>query len=210
MYKYVFWDFDGTLADSYTAILKIYRKILDDHLINADMDLIKDYLIRYSSTETKKMMRDKYGILEDEFEKCYLELCCMDEYVNSINFLNNSKEAVVKLNEMGIENFVVTNRDITAKKVLINLKSDNYFKEIVYNGLNDMTKRKPDPEKALYLINKYNLNPSEILFVGDRDLDIETANNAGVDCAIYRPIEGLRLKPKFVINDFMELENIVR
>lgn len=41
--------------------------------------------------------------------------------------------------------------------------------------------RKPEPAMILKLIDKYGVEPDDVLFVGDRDADENAAKNAGVD-----------------------------
>ena len=40
--------------------------------------------------------------------------------------------------------------------------------------------RKPSPEAATYLISKYHLKPDRTYYIGDRTLDIEFAQNSGI------------------------------
>ena len=40
--------------------------------------------------------------------------------------------------------------------------------------------RKPSSEAATYLIDKYQLNPDNTYYIGDRTLDVEFAQNSGI------------------------------
>ena len=40
--------------------------------------------------------------------------------------------------------------------------------------------RKPSPEAAIYLLDKYELDPQQTYYIGDRTLDIEFAQNSGI------------------------------
>ncbi len=58
----------------------------------------------------------------------------------------------------------------------------NYFGdrfEVVY-GHKKNTKEKPDPWAVLEVIDKFKVNKDECLYVGDSEIDINTAKNAGV------------------------------
>jgi phosphoglycolate phosphatase len=50
----------------------------------------------------------------------------------------------------------------------------------VYSGEQKDKPAKPDPTVALELAHKLNVDPANIAFVGDSDVDIKTANNAGM------------------------------
>ena len=52
-----------------------------------------------------------------------------------------------------------------------------FFEEII--GGNSGFEAKPSPESLNYIVNKYNFNPSEIVFVGDSMTDYLTAKAAG-------------------------------
>ena len=51
---------------------------------------------------------------------------------------------------------------------------------------------KPDPASFNYIIDKYKLKKEETLGVGDRILDIEAANSAGIKSCFFAP-EGSRI-----------------
>ena len=40
--------------------------------------------------------------------------------------------------------------------------------------------RKPSPEAAIYLLDKYQLNPDNTYYIGDRTLDVEFTQNSGI------------------------------
>jgi phosphoglycolate phosphatase-like HAD superfamily hydrolase len=57
-------------------------------------------------------------------------------------------------------------------------------------------------------------NPSASIYIGDTKFDVECAKNAKVKSVLvgwshYSVQEG-DVKPDFIINDFMELENIIK
>ena len=50
-------------------------------------------------------------------------------------------------------------------------------------GEQEGVRRKPAPDTVLRVMEEWKCKPSEVLYVGDSDVDVETARNAGVDCA---------------------------
>ena len=50
-------------------------------------------------------------------------------------------------------------------------------------GEQEGVRRKPAPDTVLKVMEEWGLKPSEVIYVGDSDVDVETARNAGVDCA---------------------------
>ena len=74
---------------------------------------------------------------------------------------------------------------------------------------------KPDPTSLNNLIEELNLSTTEVLYVGDSDVDMIVASNANVDCVGvtygYRPREILeKYKPKYLIDDILEILQIVK
>lgn len=50
-------------------------------------------------------------------------------------------------------------------------------------GEQEGVRRKPAPDTVLRVMKEWGCKPSEVLYVGDSDVDVETARNAGVDGA---------------------------
>ncbi len=63
-----------------------------------------------------------------------------------------------------------------------------YFTEVVTS--NSGFKRKPDPESMIYLREKYQINSG--LVIGDRPIDIEAGQAAGLDTHLFTSIVNLR------------------
>lgn len=74
--------------------------------------------------------------------------------------------------------------------------------------------KKPNPFEAIEIGKSWNLKPEEILFVGDSDIDMQTAKNAnmfpvGVSWG-YRTEEELKTSgAKVVLNTALELTEIL-
>jgi len=46
---------------------------------------------------------------------------------------------------------------------------------------------KPAPDGILYILSEYSLDPNETVMVGDREIDILSGKNAGVDGILFDP-----------------------
>ena len=73
---------------------------------------------------------------------------------------------------------------------------------------------KPCPDTVLHVMNTWGCDPSLVLYVGDSDVDIQTARNAGVDCASvcwgFRPEQELRAAgATLLVHTAQELEAVV-
>jgi len=64
-----------------------------------------------------------------------------------------------------------------SREILEGLGVARYFKEI-YGG-NSFETKKPDPFGLLAILEKFGVSPSRAMLVGDSDVDVKTARNAG-------------------------------
>ena len=82
------------------------------------------------------------------------------------------------LNENGIQIGIITNKmhHLAIRCV------DTFFSSnpIITFGAGYLYPRKPSPDSALVLADKFKTKPSEMLFIGDSSVDIKTAKNAGM------------------------------
>jgi len=81
-------------------------------------------------------------------------------------------------NEQGIQQFVYTHKGDNTFTILRNLGLESYFTEILTSQSGFA--RKPNPQAASYLLEKYGLDSMHTYYIGDRSLDIEFAQNSGI------------------------------
>lgn len=73
----------------------------------------------------------------------------------------------------------VSNKNIVPLRYLINAHFDGYFMEVIGDG--EGFQRKPDPETLFEIAKRLNVNISDIIYIGDSDIDVETVKNAKCD-----------------------------
>ena len=91
------------------------------------------------------------------------------------------KELIAKLRSMGCKTAVVSNKADYAVKSLCK----DYFPDMldVAVGEREGIRRKPCPDSVNEVMELLGADSVATLYVGDSDVDVETAANAGVDCA---------------------------
>jgi phosphoglycolate phosphatase len=87
-----------------------------------------------------------------------------------------------------------------------------YFEVIL--GETSELKRKPSPEMLFYAIEALKLSKEDVLFVGDSDVDMQTAINANVDAIAvlwgFRDETVLKkYQPKYIVNHPKEILTII-
>ena len=201
------WDLDGTLLDSYGIIVNSLYEVYKEKGAEIDKQEILKEVIGESVSSFIMKMEKRFGIPFDDLKDRYSYISGNEKL--NIKAMNNAKEILEYLHSKNIPNFVFTHRGVTTETVLKNIGIYDYFEEIV-TSLNKF-KRKPDPEGINYLINKYNLDKDRTYYVGDRKIDIDCANNAGIKSIMFIPNESVANKTgkeTIIINDLLELSKL--
>lgn len=175
------WDLDGTLIDSYPAIVPSTVEICAGLGVVYSAEFVHDYVIRSSVrgllTETAERLRLDPAALWAQ----YNVLC--DSRIDRITAMPHAAEALRALCESGGRHFVYTHRGASSAAILERLGLAPYFTEVL-TALSGFP-RKPDPTAIRFLLEKYSLDPAATYYVGDRSLDIEAAQNAGIKSILY-------------------------
>jgi phosphoglycolate phosphatase len=73
---------------------------------------------------------------------------------------------------------VLTNKPVRfSRAILEGLGLAGYFR-VIYGG-NSFERKKPDPMGLLHVLGEFGVAPPEVLLVGDSEIDVQTARNAG-------------------------------
>ena len=117
--------------------------------------------------------------------------------VEQFEFLPETFTSLQKLSRAGYDFYVITNQagisrgQVTKEQVTeVHAYMENVLKknDILIRGIymcphqdsDNCTCRKPKPGLLLRAISEHDLNPSDVIFVGDRDTDMQAARDAGV------------------------------
>lgn len=180
------WDLDGTLLDSYEAILAGIQETYQQYNLPFDREEVRKFILRYSVKDLLVRDADNYNLDSDELN--HVRATSLKEKNTQIPLMAGAREILDWTAEKGIQNFVYTHKSDNAFQVLEDLGVDHYFTEILTSDSGFA--RKPAPEALLYLIEKYDLDKSTTYYVGDRLLDVETALAAGIG-SINLQIDGV-------------------
>ncbi|WP_291579647.1 HAD-IA family hydrolase [Clostridium sp. UBA6640] len=182
MYKHIIWDFDGTLFDSYRYMVNSFQRALQDDGIEESYQNILESM-KISVTNAINHYKKVYKI-NDEMIKRFCR------YEKEINYeLVKPYEHVQNICRMiyysGRKNYLFTHRDKSALAYLEYYDLLECFCDFITEENKFL--KKPKPDAIIYIIEKYNLKKEEVLMIGDRDIDIIAARNAGVDSCIFDP-----------------------
>jgi len=203
--KTVIWDLDGTLIDSYPFIVKAMKEITNELNVDLKEQEILTKLKLESSKEFFEMLSEKSGkpipylkeLNEERFEK----------YNLAIPLIKNAKETLETLKQNDVMLKIYTHKDKTTYDVIKELGIEDYFDEVltIESGFD----RKPSSHALDYLVKKHYLVKSDTYYVGDRLLDVNCANNAGVVSIFFNENDIKLDEADYNISDLNDVINIV-
>lgn len=181
MYKYVFFDLDGTLTQSEFGIINSVIYALNKMGVEVgDRELVK----RFIGPPLLVSFKEFYKMSDEEAEKAaslYRECYNAGEIFNAPLF-DGIEELLKKLTEAGIKLYVVTSKpEVFAKRILEHYGIKQFFEKVIGPDLSEKDSSKAKMVKTA--INDTSDAPeiSEYVMVGDRFYDIEGAKANGID-----------------------------
>ncbi|MFA9390274.1 MAG: HAD family hydrolase [Prolixibacteraceae bacterium] len=180
--KAIIFDLDGTLLDSIADIALANNKVLAGN--NLPVHSVENY-IEYIGNGARKLVQLALpaDLAADESQVNLFLAAYKKEYLQHIvvesKLYDGIPELLNFLNEQEIPFAINTNKPHDQTMLIANhLLKDFKVKSIL--GQKDNNPKKPDPFGALKIAEELNHTPSDILFVGDSDVDIKTALAAGM------------------------------
>ena len=170
------WDLDGTLLDSYEAILAGIEETYRQFSLPYNKKEVRAFILKYSVQDLLVQVAEERGLDADRLNQVRAQ--SLAEKNAQVILMPGGREVLAWANQQGIQQFVYTHKGDNALTILRDLGLDVYFTEILTSQSGFA--RKPSPEAATYLISKYHLKPNRTFYIGDRTLDIEFAQNSGI------------------------------
>lgn len=170
------WDLDGTLLDSYEAILAGIEETCRQFSLPYNKEEVRTFILEHSVQDLLEQVAEERGLDVELLNQVRAQ--SLAEKNAQVVLMPGAREVLTWADKQGIQQFVYTHKGDNAFTILRDLGLDSYFTEVLTNQSGFA--RKPSPEAATYLIDKYHLNPEQTYYIGDRILDIEFAQNSGI------------------------------
>ena len=170
------WDLDGTLLDSYEAILSGIEETFAQFSIPYDKEKVREFILKYSVQDLLVQVAEERKLDVEVLNQVRAQ--SLAEKNAQVVLMSGAREVLNWADQVGIQQFVYTHKGDNAFTILRDLGLESYFTEIITSQSGFA--RKPNPEAATYLLNKYQLNPEKTYYIGDRTLDVEFAQNSGI------------------------------
>ncbi|BDU24503.1 phosphoglycolate phosphatase [Flavobacterium sp. GSB-24] len=179
-FKGIIFDLDGTLVNSLEDISDAMNTVLTGLNYPTHNYDTYQYFIGSGLRNLVSKALPASNNSEEQIENCFD--CMIDTYREVCTIKTKPYEGIVELLDnlasQNIKLAVFSNKaDELTKKIAAEI-FPNYFDAAV--GLSTEALKKPNPFEALEISKKWNLKPEEILFVGDSDIDMQTAVNATI------------------------------
>ena len=206
-YNTLIFDLDGTVADTDEMIVKTMNVLYDMYRNGVRTPVEQIYY--FSGPPI-------YDTLDKEFPGCDMEFMhaefrrvSTEFYPNTVKAYPHAKEVLLRLKEQGYKLGIVTNKIHSSTEYCLRLIDlEGIFDSLVC--YDDVKNPKPDKEAIIKCASELGaFDLSKVLYIGDNKSDLDTANNAGVDCALVNwgpRVLDKNLKPKMIISSFEDLE----
>ena len=185
-YQDYIWDLGGTLLDNYETSTAAFVHTLEEFGLKAGHDEVykalkvsTDHAVAAYAADKKDFLKRYKAHEAEELEEPVL--------------FAGAAALLEKIAGAGGRNFLISHRDNQVLDILKKTAIADYFTEIVTADRG--FKRKPDPESINYLKAKYQIQSG--LVIGDRPIDIEAGQRAGLATYFFDDMENLE---KFIEN----------
>ena len=187
--KAVIFDLDGTVACTAGDLLCGVNQMLEslfafpplsmEEMMTAVNLCERDYIKKLLAMSIEKAGRN--DIIPDEalIDRCVHSYTTYygEHYCDNTYIYEGVRDAVEEMKKRGVHLAVCTNKKANHAAEIVEKLIPDLFEIVVGDG---MYPHKPDPTGALAIAAEFGADPSECLFVGDSDVDMRTAKNAGM------------------------------
>ena len=189
MYKLAVFDLDGTilntledLAGSVNYCMKKFNmpERTIDEVRRFVGNGIKKLIERAVPSDTSESLTEE---VHEAFNQ-YYKLHCKDK----TKPYDGIEELITALNSKGVKSAVVSNKADFAVKILCEDFFSGLFIDAVGEKESEGVRKKPAPDSVNKVIENFKKNfdseitKKDVVYIGDSEVDIQTAKNADVDC----------------------------
>lgn len=182
-YKAVIFDLDGTILDTLEDLTDAVNYALR---VNSYPEHSMDDVRRFVGNGIRLLIERAVpqGLAVEEIDKvfadfkAYYQVHCSDK----TKPYDDIPEVLLTLKEAGVKTAVVSNKADSAVQVLCEQYFHEQFDFAV--GEREGIRKKPAPDSVDEALRVLGVQTDDAVYVGDSDVDIETAHNAHMDSII--------------------------
>lgn len=211
--RLIVFDVDGTLADSIGRIIEVMQVASVNCKVRrpstSDVRNVIGMTLRKAIAALMPEYSDeKVDEVTEEYRRLYKEM----EDRDPVRLYPSVISTLQTLKQQGFELAIATGK---SRAGLERIYVNSGLRELITCAVSgDMVKSKPDPMMLQTILEHYGLKPEQALMVGDSNLDLRMATNAGVPSIGItwgvHPREVLEKEsPVAIIGDVCELPDLV-
>ena len=212
----IIFDLDGTLVDSIEGLAYSMNQVLaSDQLKTHRTEIYFDFLGEGIERLVFKALPKTHRDAETVSKYYKKMLISYNEYFDkALEPYEGIYDMLDTLVDMGIKMAIHTNKNERMAKIITEryLGQYNFIRLIGDDGIR---KKKPDHQEVMTLLCDYDIQTNRCFFVGDTEIDVQTAQAAGVPMIAvtwgFRKSEVLKaLQPTYLVNKPQEIVDIVK
>lgn len=176
-YRGVLWDMDGTVLDTledlWAAINESLRRF---QLPEASLEKVRAGLGNGAAHLVSVCAPEEAREAVLAFYKPWYDAHCNVKTAPYPGIL----PLMERLRERGVKQAIISNKPDPAVQEL----ARSYFPGLLETavGESESVRRKPNPDAVREAVRKMGLDPAECVYIGDTEVDLATAKNAGMAC----------------------------
>ncbi len=173
--KLILFDLDGVLLDSKKNMELSWLAVCEKY----DLDVKFENYFSKIGRPFKDILnilniKENQGNIEQTFNETSIHL------IHKVSFYDGVESVLGQLFNNNIKTGIITSKSTIKTHKTLDLLG---FAFDIVQTPNDDLRGKPAPDHILYAISKLNVNASDVLYIGDMDVDYEAAKSAKVDYA---------------------------
>ncbi len=183
-FKHFFWDFDGTLYDTYPRILRAFQKGLRDYGIDAPDAEVLSNVKKMLAVAAARYAAQKDGVTAEAIVAAY-RAHAEEEDASTMRPYPGLERALDAAVRRGGTHYLYTHRGASALEAFRRDGLSGYFADFITRE--DGFPLKPAPDALLSMTAKHGLPLDACVMIGDRDIDLDAGKNAGMAGALFDP-----------------------
>jgi phosphoglycolate phosphatase-like HAD superfamily hydrolase len=204
--RYLIWDLDGTLFDTYPAIAQAFIAALADHDYYPERDIVMQ-LARVSLSHCFATLAARYRLSPSAVQQSFSEQYAKTPFAQQ-PVMPGGRELCTYIVSIGGQNVIVTHR---GRRSTIGLLKAHALKTLIADSItgDDGFPKKPDPSGMQAIIARNGIAAQEGLAIGDRGLDIAAGRASGLRTCLLGELAD-QADPDYRVDHLGELLEIIQ
>jgi HAD superfamily hydrolase (TIGR01549 family) len=180
-YRHLFWEFDGTLYDSYGQLTHAMLCALNDLGRFAPPSQVYE-LLKQSVSYASHALAERFSLPVKALREAFYK---HQDAISGFPLSRGADACLHTLKRLGCKHYLYTHRGRSAIRQLEDDGLAHLFTGYVTRE--DGFPRKPAPDALLAMMDRHLVLPQDAVMIGDRELDILAGHNAGVKGILFDP-----------------------